>query len=142
VIKIPPKTVESQSRHPNMNPEILSELRETKQTQTQFQEVQKKLSTLNSIKNQNSEISQISEKLQNQQSDDQVIDMDEIQEMISGSGLDFGKKVKSDFIHSHISDIKESQGDYRSNKDKVFQTINAESGVYTNNQSQSKNCNF
>ena len=67
---------------------------------------------------------------QSEKSDSKVIDMDEIEEMISGSGLDFGKKVKSDYMHSRISanSIGVQPGP------DILDSINAKSSVYRDKQ--------
>ena len=128
IIKTIPGTAESQPKTQGVNQDILSDLRDTKQTQTQFMEMQNKLPTLESVENESKEIEE------DKQSKEQVINMEEIEEMISGSGLDFGKKVKSDYMHSGISDIPNSEQNQKN--DIILNNINAESAVYDKKKSE------
>ena len=143
-MKGPQTTIETTQKNPGLNQDILSDLHNTKQTQTQFLEIQNKLPTLESM-NGESEIkskksnSKSAIQPQNEESDDQIIDMEEIEEMISGSGLDFGKKVKSDYMHSRIDNIENSNAiSSHSKKSRVLNDINAQSGVYETDQKKSK----
>jgi hypothetical protein len=128
LIKTNVGTLGSQQKTQNINNEILSELRDTKQTQTVFIEAQNKLPTLNSVGEGEGNITKQSQIEKNIESDSQIIDMEEIEEMISGSGLDFGKKVKSDYMHSKISDIQGPVS--HDGEETILNNINAKSTIY------------
>ena len=142
-------TMENQQKLTGLNQDILSDFHYTKQTQTQFMEIQNKLPTLQSIKGESDIKSQkqskvVESKLGNQESDGQIIDMEKIQEMISGSGLNFGTKVKSDYMHSGIENIHNLNVISNDPKNsKILNSINAQSGIYLNEDNKSINyiCN-
>jgi hypothetical protein len=121
LIKIIQAQEKSDIKNLQMSNQILSDLRNTKQTQTNYAE------TTENPKELDSQFSDIKQK------SGDFIDLDQIDEIMSGSGLDFGQKVKSDYINSGLMPMDDNGNNYEKG-DVKNQEVNARSGVYENSK--------
>lgn len=120
-----------QAQEPNLIPNqhinggILSDLRNTKQTQTKFSETANQPISNRSENNEPGLGSQHSKN----DSKKNFSDLEVINGMMSGSKVNFGVKVKSDYINSQLSQIDNNHVKHGSH---ISHEINARSGFYEN----------